>query len=108
MTKELEMTKEILRIRTQDSLITLINSHATGQWRLDRERVANCDRIEIYNWDRTQYIHGEIDRSRLFVSHLYPDRLIIGFNPKTEEPINCRTTIAWEQQACAIYLPVNS
>ncbi|PSB00698.1 hypothetical protein [Merismopedia glauca] len=71
------------------------------------DKVANCDRIEIYNWDRTQYIRGEIDRSRLFVSHLYPGRLIIGFNPKTEEPISC-TPIPWEEQACARYLPVDS
>lgn len=99
------MTKEILRIRTQDSLVALINAHATGQWKLDRERVANCDRIEIYNWDRTQCIRGEIDRSRLFTSYLYQDRLIIGFNPEDEEPINC-IPIPWEEQACARYLPL--
>lgn len=90
-------SKNLIRIRTNDNLVELLNAQETGNWNINRSRLRkNVKYIEIFNFEGTEKITGVVNHEKTRYVDETNKRSIISFTKGRKE--QCNPKIDWYKE----------
>lgn len=95
----------ILRLRTKDNLLDLLQAGKSGAWKVAKEKEDRIKTVQIFNWDGTLVLEASHDEVNSFRTE--NQRLVVALNSADARITKHEPTLQWSSQNPVSYLDVS-
>ncbi len=89
-------TTLILRLRTRDNLLNLLEAGQSGNWIVAQNKEQQIQKVQIFNWDGSLMLEASLNLAK--TSRVEDDRLIVGLLDADAKITKYNPPLRWSGQ----------